>query len=189
MPGNDGACRRRPLGAFRQCGFCQTNAGELFGLPGSNPAQRRSLYLVEPAGCCAGGYFENGEVHKGAQVGIPLKMMNRHGLIAGATGSGKTKTLQILAEQLSQQGVPVLMMDVKGDLSGIAAVGVMNDKNAQAVTFFVQSTGDNSGKLILSQDNNVVIDTIIDNYKISSASLTQSENSEHRLLFVTPILL
>ena len=54
--------------------------------------------------------------------------MNRHGLIAGATGSGKTKTLQILAEQLSQQGVPVLMMDVKGDLSGIAAVGVMNDK-------------------------------------------------------------
>ena len=62
------------------------------------------------------------------------------------------------------------------------------DKNAQAVTFFVQSTGENSGNLILSQENNVVIDTIIDNYKISSASLTQSENSEHRLLFVTPIL-
>ncbi|MBK7603986.1 MAG: DUF853 family protein [Saprospiraceae bacterium] len=75
-----------------------------------------------------GAAILNGEVHKGAQVGIPLKMMNRHGLIAGATGSGKTKTLQILAEQLSQQGVPVLMMDVKGDLSGIAAVGVMNDK-------------------------------------------------------------
>ncbi len=75
-----------------------------------------------------GAAILNGEVYKDAQVGIPLKMMNRHGLIAGATGSGKTKTLQILAEQLSQQGVPVLMMDVKGDLSGIAAVGTMNDK-------------------------------------------------------------
>ena len=54
-------------------------------------------------------------------VKIPLKTMNRHGLIAGATGSGKTKTLQILAEHLSQQGVPSLLMDIKGDLSGIAA--------------------------------------------------------------------
>ena len=46
--------------------------------------------------------------------------MNRHGLIAGATGTGKSKTLQILAENLSQKGVPVLLMDVKGDLSGVA---------------------------------------------------------------------
>ncbi|MEZ5056229.1 MAG: helicase HerA-like domain-containing protein [Saprospiraceae bacterium] len=53
-------------------------------------------------------------------VRIPLKTLNRHGLIAGATGSGKTKTLQIIAEQLSNNGVPVLLMDVKGDLSGIA---------------------------------------------------------------------
>ncbi|MDX1719258.1 MAG: helicase HerA-like domain-containing protein, partial [Salegentibacter mishustinae] len=53
-------------------------------------------------------------------VKIPLKTMNRHGLIAGATGTGKSKTLQILAENLSQKGVPVLLMDVKGDLSGIA---------------------------------------------------------------------
>jgi DNA helicase HerA-like ATPase len=53
-------------------------------------------------------------------IRIPLKTMNRHGLIAGATGSGKTKTLQIIAEQLSNNGVPVLLMDVKGDLSGIA---------------------------------------------------------------------
>ncbi|MEZ4952638.1 MAG: helicase HerA-like domain-containing protein [Saprospiraceae bacterium] len=53
-------------------------------------------------------------------VKIPLKMMNRHGLIAGATGSGKTKTLQIIAEQLSAKSVPVLMMDIKGDLSGVA---------------------------------------------------------------------
>lgn len=67
-----------------------------------------------------GGAMLDGEVVPEAMVRLPLKMMNRHGLIAGATGSGKTKTLQILAEQLSTQGVPVLLMDVKGDLSGIA---------------------------------------------------------------------
>lgn len=55
-----------------------------------------------------------------ALIKIPLRTMNRHGLIAGATGSGKTKTLQILAEQLSAKSVPVLLMDIKGDLSGIA---------------------------------------------------------------------
>jgi len=67
-----------------------------------------------------GGAMLNGAVVPEANVKLPLKMMNRHGLIAGATGSGKTKTLQILAEQLSSEGVPVLLMDVKGDLSGIA---------------------------------------------------------------------
>jgi len=55
-----------------------------------------------------------------AYVKIPLKTLNRHGLIAGATGTGKTKTLQVLAENLSEQGIPVLLMDMKGDLSGIA---------------------------------------------------------------------
>ena len=59
----------------------------------------------------------------GAQVKIPLKTMNRHGLIAGATGTGKTKTLQVISEQLSEKGIPVLLMDVKGDLSGIARPG------------------------------------------------------------------
>lgn len=58
-----------------------------------------------------------------AQIKIPLKTMNRHGLIAGATGTGKTKTLQVLSEQLSQRRIPVLLMDVKGDLSGIAKPG------------------------------------------------------------------
>jgi len=62
----------------------------------------------------------NGEPVEGAYIKIPLKTMNRHGLIAGATGTGKTKTLQVFAEQLSENGVPVLMMDIKGDLSGIA---------------------------------------------------------------------
>lgn len=55
-----------------------------------------------------------------AYVKIPLKTINRHGLIAGATGTGKTKTLQVFAENLSEKGVPVLLMDVKGDLSGLA---------------------------------------------------------------------
>ncbi len=56
-----------------------------------------------------------------ALVNIPLKTLNRHGLIAGATGTGKTKTLQVLAENMSEQGIPVLLMDVKGDLSGLAS--------------------------------------------------------------------
>ncbi|MDA7558460.1 DUF853 domain-containing protein [Flavobacteriaceae bacterium] len=57
---------------------------------------------------------------KNAFINIPLKTMNRHGLIAGATGTGKTKTLQVLAENLSDKGIPVVLMDVKGDLSGLA---------------------------------------------------------------------
>ncbi|MGR3871057.1 helicase HerA-like domain-containing protein [Streptomyces graminifolii] len=65
-----------------------------------------------------------------AQIRVPLPMLNRHGLVAGATGTGKTKTLQLIAEQLSAQGVPVFLADVKGDVSGISAPGVTNDKVA-----------------------------------------------------------
>lgn len=68
-----------------------------------------------------------GEVVTDAKVNLALKMMNRHGLIAGATGTGKTRTLQLIAEQLSDAGVPVLMLDVKGDLSGLAEPGKTND--------------------------------------------------------------
>ncbi|MET0954181.1 MAG: helicase HerA-like domain-containing protein [Aeromicrobium sp.] len=63
-----------------------------------------------------------------AQVRIPLAMLNRHGLVAGATGTGKTKTLQVLAEQIAAHGVPVFAADIKGDLSGIATAGTPNDK-------------------------------------------------------------
>lgn len=77
-----------------------------------------------------GAAILNGEVIAGAKVNLPLKTMNRHGLIAGATGTGKTKTLQMFSEMLSDASVPVLVMDIKGDLSGIAAMGTSNDKLA-----------------------------------------------------------
>lgn len=70
----------------------------------------------------------NGETIAEAAVRLPLKTMNRHGLIAGATGTGKTKTLQVISEMLSDASVPVLVMDIKGDLSGIAAMGAANEK-------------------------------------------------------------
>lgn len=70
----------------------------------------------------------NGEVIPGAEVFIPLSTMNRHGLVSGATGGGKTKSFQLIAEGLSDAGVPVLLMDIKGDLSGIAAAGAVNPK-------------------------------------------------------------
>jgi DNA helicase HerA-like ATPase len=70
----------------------------------------------------------NQEIIPEAKVNLSLKMMNRHGLVTGATGSGKTRTLQVIAEQLSAAGVPVFMPDMKGDLSGFAKEGQANDK-------------------------------------------------------------
>ena len=67
-----------------------------------------------------GAAMLEGETVTNAFVNVPLKTLNRHGLIAGATGTGKTKTLQVLAENLSDKGIPVLLMDIKGDLSGLA---------------------------------------------------------------------
>jgi len=75
----------------------------------------------------AGAAILDGKPQSGTQIKIPLKTLNRHGLIAGSTGTGKTKTLQGLAESMSEKGIPVLMMDLKGDLSGLAAAGTVND--------------------------------------------------------------
>ena len=63
-----------------------------------------------------------------AKVRLPLAMMNRHGLVAGATGTGKTKSLQVMAEQLSAAGVPTFISDIKGDISGLGAAAQPNDK-------------------------------------------------------------
>ncbi|NOT76079.1 MAG: DUF853 family protein [Cyclobacteriaceae bacterium] len=73
------------------------------------------------------GVFE-GEILSEAKVNLPLRMMTRHGLVTGATGSGKTRTLQLMAEQLSAAGVSVFMPDMKGDISGMAKEGLANDK-------------------------------------------------------------
>ena len=70
-----------------------------------------------------GAPVHDGQCHPEPLIGIPLAMMNRHGLVAGATGTGKTKTLQLMAEQLSAAGVPVFVADIKGDVAGLAAPG------------------------------------------------------------------
>jgi uncharacterized protein len=86
-------------------------------------AQISNGYTSNGDSIVLGSAILDGQPIAEAQVKIPLKTMNRHGLIAGATGTGKTKTLQVISEQLSDRGVPVLLMDVKGDLSGIAMPG------------------------------------------------------------------
>ncbi len=85
-------------------------------------------YTFKGESAVMGAAVLNSEVQDGVLVRLPLKTMNRHGLIAGATGTGKTKTLQRLTEILSDASVPVLVMDIKGDLSGLGAAGTANDK-------------------------------------------------------------
>lgn len=84
-------------------------------------------YTFKKGHVILGAAMLDDEPVEGLQVKLALKSFNRHGLIAGATGTGKTKTLQILAEELSKQGVPSLLMDLKGDLSGLAQPGTLND--------------------------------------------------------------
>jgi uncharacterized protein len=87
-----------------------------------------SSYTFPSASIFLGAGVYEGEIIKEAKVNLSLKMMNRHGLVTGATGSGKTRTLQLMAEQLSTAGVPVFMPDMKGDVSGMGKEGVVNDK-------------------------------------------------------------
>ena len=116
----------------------------------AEPAQAEEPKAEKPAGSeiveivKAGYAFEGTAIEMGAlvdgdpvpeaQVRIPLAMLNRHGLVAGATGTGKTKTLQVLAEQIAANGVPVFAADIKGDLSGIATPGASSDKLLERTT-------------------------------------------------------
>jgi len=87
-----------------------------------------SAYTFKGDSIILGAPKINGEVLTDTFIRVPLKTLNRHGLIAGATGTGKTKTLQIIIEQLSAKGIPSLVMDIKGDLSGVAVPGELNPK-------------------------------------------------------------
>ncbi len=92
-------------------------------------------YALSEPGLVIGSPMHAGEVFNDARVQVALSMLNRHGLIAGATGTGKTKTLQLLAGQLSKAGVPVFVADIKGDLTGLAAPGdATNAKLQERVT-------------------------------------------------------
>ncbi|GAB0103897.1 DUF853 family protein [Nocardia sp. JMUB6875] len=95
-------------------------------------------YAMEGLALELGTVITGGTVHPDARVRIPMKTMNRHGLVAGATGTGKTKTVQGIAEQLSAAGVPVVVADIKGDLSGLSQPGQSNDK----LLTRAQETGD-----------------------------------------------
>jgi hypothetical protein len=93
-------------------------------------AARQAFPGGQPA-ITLGALVHGGSCHPEPLVTLPLAMMNRHGLIAGATGTGKTKTLQLIAEQLSAAGVPVFLADLKGDLSGIGAAGQSDERIAR----------------------------------------------------------
>jgi uncharacterized protein len=90
--------------------------------------QIKEGYTFKGESITLGAAMLNKEVLSGTYIKLPLKTMNRHGLIAGATGTGKTKTLQLITEALASKSVPVIVMDIKGDLSGLAKPGESNDK-------------------------------------------------------------
>jgi uncharacterized protein len=106
--------------------------------PGQVAARIAAGYAFDSPALELGTVMHGGSAHPQARVRLPLAMLNRHGLIAGATGTGKTKTLQLIAEQLSAAGVPVVLADVKGDLSGLAQPGPTSDRVTERAT----QTGD-----------------------------------------------
>ena len=90
----------------------------------------RAGYAFDGLAVNLGAALVEGRLFPEAQVRLPLRMMNRHGLVAGATGTGKTITLQLMAEQLSAHGVPVFLADIKGDLTGLSTPGTPTEKLA-----------------------------------------------------------
>lgn len=120
--------QRRDAGRVAGCDPGWGAARRLLRLPPSPVAEIATGYAFTGPAMELGAVLWEGQCHAAAPVRIPLAMLNRHGLVAGATGTGKTKTLQLIAEQLSANGVPVFLADVKGDVSGIAAPGQDNPK-------------------------------------------------------------
>ena len=107
--------------------------------PGADTAARiGGGYAFDGPAVELGSVVTEGAAHPSARVRVPIGMLNRHGLVAGATGTGKTKTLQLITEQLSAAGVPVFVADIKGDLSGLAAPGEPGDR----ITKRAADTGD-----------------------------------------------
>ncbi len=121
MSGHRPAASRATPAAARLTGVSESASKDLV-------EQIRAGYAFEGAALEFGAAVTDDTAHPDVTVRIPLSAMNRHGLVAGATGTGKTKTLQLMAEQLVEQGVPVFLADVKGDLSGMATPGVGNDR-------------------------------------------------------------
>src|SRR3954471_8437012 len=103
--------------------------------PGPVPEQIAAIttgYGFDTPSLLFGSAVFEDTIYPDAKVRIPLSVMNRHGLVAGATGTGKTKTLQLMAEQLAAQGVPVFLADIKGDLSGMAVAGSRTRRSRSA---------------------------------------------------------
>src|SRR5688572_25459790 len=94
----------------------------------------RKAFPPNDATVILGSVVHGGESHPETIIRLPISMLNRHGLIAGATGTGKTKTLQLLAEQISAAGIPVFVSDIKGDLSGLGSPGEGGDRITQRAT-------------------------------------------------------
>ena len=103
-------------------------------MPASFADALKAGYGFSGTALTLGAALEGPTIHQEPKVRLPLAMTNRHGLVAGATGTGKTRTLQLLAEQLSAAGVPVFVADIKGDLSGLAMPGEPNDRITQRAT-------------------------------------------------------
>ncbi|MGD7732635.1 helicase HerA-like domain-containing protein [Propionibacteriaceae bacterium G57] len=100
--------------------------------PATDPVQQiTTAYTFDEPAIDLGVLLHDDEPVPGSRIRFPLSMLNRHGLITGATGTGKTKTLQVLAEAISAAGVPVFAADIKGDLSGLAAPGESSPKLAE----------------------------------------------------------
>ncbi|MCX5141600.1 helicase HerA-like domain-containing protein [Streptomyces sp. NBC_00338] len=115
-------------------GSAKGGASGATGTDGALPPRAAEIaagYAAAGPALDLGALLWDGACLPGAQIRIPLAMLNRHGLVAGATGTGKTKTLQLIAEQLSANGVPVFLADIKGDVSGIASPGAAGDKVAE----------------------------------------------------------